>query len=97
MRIEITKIDRTGGTVECTVHAPTPHAPTWMQLTPRTNGGRFWTLPAGHPFERSEGQFGPPSRIITVARQLLAGTIESSTAAARIAFSLADWEKLPHG
>jgi hypothetical protein len=93
MRVEIL-VSKENSTVELTIHQPLPRVPSWIRMQTHGDRPQFWTLPAGHFFERSEGRYGPTRDLATTARSYLAGDIDRSAAEARIGAALEGWSRL---
>lgn len=92
MRVVILGPTEDGG-LELAIEEPLPNVPEWIAVYPEAEGRRFLTLPAGHRFEESRGDYGFPLRIRTAARRFLADEIDQATVEQEITATLAGWSR----
>lgn len=93
MRVEIPEdsLTRNPGQMEIMVWDEMPNVPYWILIDLNAEAHPFWTLPAGHYFERSSAQFGPPKRLHQIALDYTAGMIERDAAEAQMLRELIEW------
>jgi hypothetical protein len=87
---------RKPSTLQLFIYDRMPNVPEWIEIELAPGDHPFWTMPAHHYFESTEGEFGFPGELQTIARRFDAGEISQEEAERALNDVLIGWSRATH-